>query len=318
MTSIAFIIPYFGKWPIWFPAFLKSCESNPTIHWIFFTDCEIPLNYPSNVKIFAVKMEDMAILFNRKIGVNVAIQHPVKFCDLKPTYGHVFEEYLKGYDFWGFCDIDIIWGDIRKFITEEMLQQYDLVSSRISTVSGHFTILRNNLYNRLLYKTDGIYKELFKESKYLWFDENTFATIVAEKKQKGELKVWWDEYLVNNERDRDSHQEYYLDRWVFDKGKLYDIGVNGKQKAEHMYLHFINWKITMNRCDIGYTSTDDKFYISYSGIHYKQHTQLQKKANTIENFFNGYYKKERRRIFKKRLLKNIDRVKKRFNVMIGL
>ncbi len=315
MTSIAFIIPYFGKWPIWFPAFLKSCESNPTIHWLFFTNCNIPLKYPPNVKFFEVQMEDMATLFTDKIGTNVTIQHPVKFCDLKPTYGHVFEEYLKEFDFWGFCDIDIIWGDIRAFVSEEMLNNYDLISSRKKTISGHFTILRNNEYNRMLYKTGDYYKELFQEIKYSWFDENTFASIVLEKKRKGELNVWWDDYLVNHERDRDSHQEYYLDRWIFDDGKLFDLGINGKQKVEHMYLHFINWKTTMLYSEVNHSVGSSNFYISYIGIHNNQHNELQKIVNDFKNIFNGYYKKEWRRIFKKRVLKKADRLKRKLSLI---
>lgn len=313
MTSISFIIPYFGKWPIWFPAFIKSCESNPTINWIFFTDCLIPSAYPANLKFVDVSIEDMTVLFSNTIGVKINIQHPVKFCDLKPTYGHVFEEYLKDYDFWGFCDIDIIWGDIRKFITEEMLEQYDLISSRKNTISGHFTIFRNNLYNRLLYKTGEFYKELFKATEYRWFDESTFASIVEEKKQKAELKVWWDEYLVNHERGSDSHQEYYLDRWVFDNGKLFDRGNGLDLKIEHMYLHFINWKAAMKTCEVSFDNPIEKFYVSYSGIHYKEHTFLDKRINSLKIIINGYYKRENRRIFRKRLIKYAKRIKRKFN-----
>jgi hypothetical protein len=33
------IIDYFGKWPEWFQLFLESCKRNPTIDWLFHTDC---------------------------------------------------------------------------------------------------------------------------------------------------------------------------------------------------------------------------------------------------------------------------------------
>ena len=42
------------------------------------------------------------------------------------------------YDFWGYCDIDLIFGNIRKFITDDILDKYDKILSR-----GHFTLFRN-------------------------------------------------------------------------------------------------------------------------------------------------------------------------------
>lgn len=311
--SIVFIVPYFGQWPIWFPAFLVSCKHNSTINWIFFTDCEIPFDYPKNVKFLRTTLPDIQLVFSEKIGITINIQHPVKFCDLKPTYGHVFEELLKDYDFWGFCDIDIIWGDIRKFITEEMLNNFDLISSRLNTISGHFTILKNNPFNRLLYKKGGRYEALFLEPKYSWFDENTFATIVSEYLSKGELKVWWDKYLVNHERGSDSHQEYFLDRWVFDNGKLFDRGYDLDLKIEHMYLHFINWKVTMKTCEVSFDNPIEKFYVSYSSINYQEHTFLDKMVNSLKIIINGYYKKENRRIFKRKLIKYAERIKRKLN-----
>ena len=36
----------------------------------------------------------------------------------------MFSEYLTGYDFWGHCDIDLLWGNIRRFVTDEKLKKY--------------------------------------------------------------------------------------------------------------------------------------------------------------------------------------------------
>lgn len=37
----------------------------------------------------------------------------------------MFQEYIKDYDFWGHCDADLIFGDIRKFVTDDILNKYD-------------------------------------------------------------------------------------------------------------------------------------------------------------------------------------------------
>lgn len=184
MKTIAFVVPYFGKWPVWFPAFLQSCAGNPTINWLFFTDCEIPSLKPDNVLFFKSTLHAVKELACEKIGIEVKLKTPRKLCDLKPTYGHVFEEHLEGYDFWGFCDIDIIWGDIRAFISDDMLAEYDLITSRKETISGHFTILKNDMSNRLLYRANRVYQQIFPVEKYCWFDEEVFAKIVWRKKKK--------------------------------------------------------------------------------------------------------------------------------------
>src|SRR4249919_4076040 len=106
--SIAFVVPYFGKWPLWFPAHLQSCKYNPSIRWIFLTDCGIPSTVPDNVEFVRSSLREFEKLFERKTGVRASVAVPYKLCDYKPAYGLVFEYYLAGFDFWGCCDIDVI------------------------------------------------------------------------------------------------------------------------------------------------------------------------------------------------------------------
>lgn len=316
--SIAFIVPYFGTWPVWFPGFLISCSFNPSIQWIFFSDCDIPDVLPPNVLIYKTTMGIISKKVFEKTGVKVNLKHPVKFCDLKPAYGHIFEEYLIGYDFWGFCDIDIIWGDIKSFLSDDILKKYDVISSRKHTISGHFTLMRNSLLNKTLYKKYNLFKRAFESKKYMWFDETTFADIVKSESDIGAIKVWWDEYLVNHEHGRDSHQDYYLDRWLFEKGKLYDLGRCGQKKKENMYLHFINWKKTMKYCEVLYEEEEGyhRFYISYCGLHLNPHHKIVRCLNDYKNKFFGYYVREFIRIKKnkitKRCKKKILRIKTYF------
>ena len=50
----------------------------------------------------------------------------------------LFKEDLGLYEFWGHCDVDMILGKIKDFVTDEILQKYDRILSH-----GHFTIYRN-------------------------------------------------------------------------------------------------------------------------------------------------------------------------------
>lgn len=297
LPSIVFIIPYFGKWPVWFEAHLVSIKANPTVDWLFYTDCDIPKEFPSNCTFVNTTLTEIEELFSRKIDLPIHIDKPYKLCDLKPSYGHVFEDQLKGYDFWGFTDIDIIWGDIRSKMSEELLSKYDIISSRNGFISGHFNLFRNSESVNTLYQKNGWYKDSFVNRKMNRFCEGTFTEITKEALKESIVTVKWDEILCNQERGRDSHQEYYLDKWLWKEGKMLEVK-NDKAIGEVLYMHFINWKKTMVFSEILYHSNPDQFFISYTGVHYKKHSFLKKKFNILNNAIQGYYVKESIRVKK--------------------
>jgi hypothetical protein len=243
---------------------------------------------------------------NKVVGAKVPL-NPRKFCDLKPAYGEIFENEVNGHDFWGICDMDIVWGDIRKFVTPQILSTYSIISSRKENISGHFTLFRNNPAINRLYKQLPDYKNLFEVPEFRWTDEVVLSDYLQKHNDGKDLgiNVYWPSILCNQERGRDSHQEYYLDRWLWQNGKM----INTKKGEEVMYLHFINWKRTMRYCEVKYEDNPHQFFISYNGMHYNAHPQLVKSWNLLKNVFDGYKIRESRRIQKK----NIKRIFKRVN-----
>ena len=303
MKSIILIIPYFGKWPLWFGPYLISVAGNPSIQWLCPTDCEIPKNHPANITFLPTALPKLNQQVNKIVGTKVPL-NPRKFCDLKPTYAEIFEEHVKNYDFWGFCDMDIIWGDIRKFMTNEILSEYDIISSRKENISGHFTLFRNSPKINSLYKQLPHYRALFEVPEFKWTDEVVLSSFIKNDPafKALDLKVYWPNILCNQENGRDSHQEYYLDKWLWKEGKMLDLK-NGNPFNEVMYLHFINWKRTMKYAEVKYLDNPEQFYISYNGIHYKPHLDFVKALNGFKNVFAGYYAI----LYRKILLKTIKK-----------
>lgn len=300
MRSIILIIPYFGKWPIWFDAYLCSITTNPTINWLCPTDCQIPKEHPKNITFLPTTLQEMNKHINLIVDANVPL-NVRKFCDLKPAYGDIFYEQVKDYDFWGFCDMDIIWGNIRKFITDDLLDKYDIISALENMVCGHFTIFKNNERNLNIYKNDLDYKKIFKTKKHLRYDEVGLTTIVEKLYKDGLVNVLWDEKLLQDGIKSEVHQEYFLDRWLYENGAVYDLF--DPDRKEYMYLHFINWKRTMRFCEIKYQDNPNQFFISFNRIHYKPHSVFTKMLNGIKNIFDGYYAI----LFKKSILKKIKK-----------
>ena len=168
MKTILLIISYFRQCLLWFKVYLVSIKSNPSINWLCPTICEIPKEYPQNIKFLKTDLESLNSRVNELVDWEVPLT-PLKFCDIKPAYTEIFE----GYDFWEICDMDIIWGDIRKFITPKLLESYDIISSRKEVISGHFNLFRNTPLLSCLYLKTPNYKELFVSLKFQWKDEKS-------------------------------------------------------------------------------------------------------------------------------------------------
>lgn len=307
MEKILMIIPYFGKWPVWFDAYLLSIKKNESINWLIPTDCIIPDEYPSNIKFIEFTLPGMNKYFNDRLGFNVELNYR-KFCDLKATYGHVFAEELVDYDFWGICDLDIIWGNIRKYITYNTLNHYDIISSRTQAISGHFNLFRNTSSINYLYRKIKNYKTFLSQSKCTRFDEEILTSYLSNDDVQKAFRIKWDEFLVNAHNDFiDSHQEFLINEWKWNDGELKNIS-DGK---EVMYLHFINWKRTMKSCEI-YNTSVKKFYVSFNSITLYPQPIWRKTLQNFINIFNGYWIQESRRIYFKRLKRKIQ---KRLNIL---
>ena len=81
--------------------------------------------------------EECVDIIHKKIG-DVKIKKPYKLCDMRPVFFVIFEEWIKGYDFWAFGDCDLIFGDIRSYFPDKILDQYDRLQ-----VLGNFQLIRN-------------------------------------------------------------------------------------------------------------------------------------------------------------------------------
>ena len=165
-----FIIPYFGKFPEYFPLFLKSCSKNRGFEWLFFTDITYRGEIPQNVRFVQISFENLVKLIQSKFNFKINLKTPYKLCDYKPAYGYIFDEYLKDYDFWGYCDCDLLFGNLDKFIPDYKILEYDKIGHL-----GHLTLYRNTLQiNRKFMDTvdeKEKYREVFSNPRIELFDE---------------------------------------------------------------------------------------------------------------------------------------------------
>ena len=145
-NRIILILPYFGKLPNFFPFWLQSCVNNKDIDFLIITDNE-NLEVSSYKNIFKVTMtfDDCRAIIEEKLKRRVLLERPYKLCDYRPLYGKIFEDYIEGYEFWGFCDCDMIFGDISKFTLIPQHYNLTLFISSWATFccSGTYPKIRN-------------------------------------------------------------------------------------------------------------------------------------------------------------------------------
>jgi hypothetical protein len=175
-NKIVFLTVYIGDLPWYFPYFIHSCRYNPSVDFLIFTDRNNELiNLPPNIRLIPYSIEQFKADAKKALGFEVTVESGYKLCDFKPAYGAVFADFIMEYDFWGYCDVDVIFGNIRSFMTNELLDGYDVISARHDYVTGCFALYRNRPYMLELFKQSKDYHKVFTNSRNFFFDETNFA-----------------------------------------------------------------------------------------------------------------------------------------------
>ena len=301
MKKIVVFVVYFGKLPNYFSLFLLSVKYNPTIDFIIITDnynLKKDYSIPKNVSIKYYKFEDIQKKINDYFKIESKINRPYKLCDIKPMYGVIFGDLIKKYDFWGYCDIDLIFGNIRNFITNEILNNYDKIY-----ILGHFSLLRNTSnINKLFMFSDsnelksGNYRDVLMNDKICGFDEwDGMYEICKQCKVSVYHKVnfidLWTKYtryrIAEIKLARGDLEDYPYQAFYWENGSIFRTFMKENEifNEEFIYIHHLpHKKLEINFC------CDDiyAFWISPKGFFKKQNTLITLKEIKKYNPFYGF------------------------------
>ena len=253
-NSIVILTCWYGPYPWYFPYFIHSCSYNLTIDFTIITSNNesIP-NKPENVKVIYKTKEEIINSASRRLGFTVNIDNAYKLCDFKPAYGFLFPEIIKGYDFWGHGDIDVVYGNIRNFMTAEILNQYDIISSRHDYITGTFCLFKNNKQMNTLFMQSKDYKLVLSSAEHFCFDECNFlfqelqngasifdypdniqsmTYVVKKAEAEGKLKAFFDFIIIEGATGKIKWQN----------GKIIY-----KDLYEAMFYHLIKFKTACKR-----------------------------------------------------------------------
>lgn len=248
MKGVCVIIPYFGRWPEYLRLFLDGCHRNPTLHFLIFTDLKTPAQVPDNVHFRYCTISQFNESVKNVLGFESRMTLPYKLCDYKPAYGLIFQQYIGDFDYWGYGDIDVVYGDLRKWLTPEVLS-HDVISFREKWLSGSLTLIKNTtILNQLFLESTDV-RKVFESPEHYEFDEvskcwsqirtmpinqiafpyDNFTRIVYNASAEGRVRVFSGDYA----------KESILpgDFVTLENGRLID-----RQGIEYAYYHFITEK----------------------------------------------------------------------------
>jgi hypothetical protein len=171
---IAFVVIYYGRWPFYWPLWVQSVAANPQFDFIVITDLQQPEFTASNVHFVEMGYQELISRISRVTGVSLLAASYHKLCDFRPFFGLAFAQELRGYTHWGYCDTDLVFGNLAPLLEMSEDSSLDLISPWAHTV-GHCTLARNKPeVNRIGLAIRGM-KERLLEPGSTFMDEGAFA-----------------------------------------------------------------------------------------------------------------------------------------------
>lgn len=261
--------PYFGKLPDNFNLWLKSCLYNAEIKFIVFTDDNRQWDKPINVEIIKISFEDFKEKIQKKFDFKISLDTPYKLCDFKPTYGYAFPEYIEGKSYWGYCDLDIIFGNLLKFLP---INEYDKIS-----YLGHFCLYKNNPQINSMFKKTPLntisYIDILSNPHHFGFDEignyginsifkNNNLNIFNYEVNVADINCRKTQMNIIKYENEKFEKENINKIFIFEQGKIYSINYykNKKKLQEYAYIHLQKRKMK------NFVKNEDEFLIVYNAF----------------------------------------------------
>lgn len=288
MKKLIFIIPYFGEFNNYFQLFLNSCEKNPEINWLIFTDDKKKYNYPPNIKVEYTTFKLIKENIQKKFDFKIKLERPYKLCDYRPAYGYIFEEYLNEYEYWGYCDTDILFGNIKIQLFPLLEKKYDKLF-----FLGHCSIYKNNFDNNRFFQSQinnkERYKEVYQNNENNSFDEefkNSINNIFINRNKnillKGlEANLYMKSSKLKLIKYNFKNKKYEVDKikkriFIYDNGNIveYYKENNKIQTKNYLYIHFQSRKM-----EVKVDKFNNKFKILSNSFENMEFEKI-----TLENF----------------------------------
>lgn len=270
MNKVCFIVCWFGELPKYFGAWAKTCAYNTKYDFLLFSDHHPDVVLPENIKYNKFDKDLFVERVKKRLIKKPSIKKAYRLCDFRPMYGIIFSEELKEYEYWGYCDIDVVFGSIEKFCPIDEIKKYDAVFN-----NGHFTLIRNtDCMNRLYMQKGSLfnYKTVMTHDATFAFDETTGIQRIAKKNNiNAKFGI---EYVETESKYRQLRSRMEITNpdkqgFYWENGHLYRVKAKGTDVyyKELAYVHLQKRKIDIKEREV---IESNSFWITPSGYEVKK------------------------------------------------
>jgi hypothetical protein len=255
-NKVALITSRFGSLSECFGLWLESAKQNMNFDFFVLTDIDIEYK-AENIKFIKYKcFDDFVKTVDEKIGFKSGVTTPFKTADLRPAYGYLFAgilhdnyryKYAKigDYDFWGYVDTDMIFGNLGHYINDDILDRCDVFQTW-----GHFSLIRNTVDFNTLYNQSYkgyLLKNSLKLPENCMVEEGPFvlqlksvgARIDSKVSRIADIKRNVFEFTIDG-------KNYKNQKFIYHNGEIRRLAKIDNEiivDDEFMYIHFMKRKI---------------------------------------------------------------------------
>jgi len=177
----AFLLPFIGPLPSYFPFWAKSCEINAdAFHWFVYSDQTDALAHVNPaVTIIPYRVEEIVKDFKEFVGIQIDGGNLRMLCNFRLLFYFLRRdrEPLHQFGFIGYTDMDMIYGRLSRYLPDNM-EQYAMVSADRARPCGPFTLIRTDRVETLS-ANDAVRKAMTMDVHRPFDESEEFLHIVA-------------------------------------------------------------------------------------------------------------------------------------------
>lgn len=265
--------------------YLDSLRRNPFLHLLFITDIALKESLPENMSVLKSSLCDFYKLVEDKLKISIpdSAMIPYKICELKPAMGYLFPGYIKDYEYWAFGDIDLIYGDLQRFLKKPLTENADVISFHQDWISGAFTVVKNSkLLNELFLQSPDFIKLLmipecmnFDEcgKKFMYLREGMTPEEAYCLNIENDILCWTTlVHRLANKKEINLFVRQYIKELLpygeiidFRKGKVIGAEI-GFQLIEYAIFHYLHYKRSYRYYVPNWKEIPDFYHMSPAGI----------------------------------------------------
>lgn len=210
------------------------------------TDDKYDGELPQNVELIELPFAKFRDTVQNRFDFQISLKTPYKLCDYKPTYGYVFYNLLEDCKYWGYCDMDITFGNLKSFLPQN---EYDKIS-----FLGHFCLYKNQPNINTLFMSKQYskinYEDILSSDMHFGFDEigeyginnifqNEGCTIFNYEKYVADISCARDGMTLAVFEDNHFYPLFGKRIFAFEKGHIfaYELLEANICKKEYAYVH---------------------------------------------------------------------------------